>query len=222
MSWTREAGLTAADIDAKRKEFLAGCGFDSLTKVDRVNGFTKVLSELLVLQGTSLQAGLEADDQTINKARVLRHQIASEIIPCLELYIEDVPGYLRSIMEDKNRWWKIDRPACDITILDLDAKPIWKRDKKTGKMRPWPSQLEQLQYTLAARLNDKRNEAGHTIHDMKIRAGVPCGCSKCQRAEFIRQEVTAGEVHETDSSDAWWEQESQKEDEAAERENGPF
>ena len=63
MHWTRDAGLTAAAIDAKRKEFLKGCGFDSLTQVDRVDGFTNVLKELQLLQGTDLQAAREADDR---------------------------------------------------------------------------------------------------------------------------------------------------------------
>jgi hypothetical protein len=162
MNWTRTAGLTAAEIDAHRKELLARCGFDSLTKVTRVDGFTKVLNELLVLQGTSLQAGREAEDQTINRARTLRYSIASELIPCLELYVPDVPGYLTSVMEDKQRWWKIDRPVRDITILDLDA-----------------TQLEQLRYTLNARMHTLRNKAGDTICDMKRAAHIPCDCARC-------------------------------------------
>jgi hypothetical protein len=177
--WTRAAGMSAAEIDVKRKEFLARCGFDSLTKVDRVDGFTKVLNELLILVGESVAAGIESEDLTINRARVLRNQILTEIIPCLELYVEDLRGYLTAIMEDKNRWWKIDRPARDISIMDLDAKPIFRRDKKTGELKQWPSQLEQFQYTLSARLNVKRNEAGDTIHQMKTKAHVPCHCSQC-------------------------------------------
>jgi hypothetical protein len=179
MGWTKANGMSAAEIDQRRKEFLARCGFDSLTKVDRVDGFTKVLKELQVLQGVSVDAGIEAEDLTINKARTFRHFILTDLVPCLELYIADVRGYMTSIMGDKNRWWKIDRPAREITLLDLDAKPVYRRDKKTGELKTWPSQLEQLKWTLAARLNTLRKDAGDTIHDMRLRAGLECVCAVC-------------------------------------------
>lgn len=183
MNWTRAAGLSAADIDAKRKEFLAGCGFDSLTHVDRVDGFTKLLKELQVLQGVDLSAAREADDPSINAGRVLRHQILTELVPCLELYGTDVKAYITSIIEDKNRWWKIDRPTRDITIMDLDAKPVRKWSVKNKQMEEFSSPLKQLRDTLSARLNVKRNAAGDTIHDMKIKAGVACHCALiCSRA----------------------------------------
>lgn len=190
MNWTKAAGMSAAEIDAKRKEFLLRCGFDSLTKVDRVDGFTKVLKELQVLQGVDVDAGIESEDLTINKARTLRHFILTDLVPCLELYLADVRGYLTSIMEDKNRWWKIDRPARDITLMDLDAKPVYRTDKKTGELKTWPSQLEQMKWTLAARLNTLRNEAGETIHVMRLRAGLECSCAVCRG---VRAAVTVGD-----------------------------
>ena len=185
MGWTKANGMSAAEIDAKRKEFLLRCGFDSLTKVDRVDGFTKVLKELLVLQGTDLNAAIESEDLTINKARTIRNFIVSDLVPCLELYIADVRSYLTSIMEDKNRWWKIDRPACDITLMDLDAKPVHRFDVKTKSMKDFPSQLEQLKWTLAARLNTLRNESGDTIHTMRTRAGLGCSCAACTSLRVV-------------------------------------
>ena len=190
MGWTKANGMSAAEIDAKRKEFLARCGFDSLTKVDRVDGFTKVLKELLVLQGTDLKAAREADDPTINQARVARNFILTELVPCLELYVADVAGFMAEIMEDKNRWWKIDRPARSMTLMDLDAKPVYRTDRATGELKEFPSQLTQMIYTLSARLNDKRKEAGDTIHAMKIKANVPCTCSLCRGT---RVAVSAGD-----------------------------
>jgi hypothetical protein len=190
MNWTRDAGLTAAAIDAKRKEFLLRCGFKSLTEVDRVDGFTKVLKELLVLQGTDLSAAREADDSTINQARVLRNTILTELAPCLELYVADVGGFMTEIMEDKNRWWKIDRPARGMTLLDLDAKPVFRTDRATGELKEFPSQLKQMIYTLSARLNDKRKEAGDTIHEMKVKANVPCACAICRGT---RAPISAGD-----------------------------
>lgn len=180
MNWTKAAGMSAVQIDAKRKEFLLKCGFDSLTKVDRVDGFTKVLKELQVLQGVDLKAAIESEDLTINKARTIRHFIATDLIPCLELYVKDSTGYVASIMEDKNRWWKIDRPARDITIMDLDAKPVIRWDVKTKAMKEFPSQLEQLKWTLAARINTLRNAAGDTIHTMRTLASLECVCAVCR------------------------------------------
>ena len=178
MNWTREAGLTTAAIDAKRREIIAQCGFDSLTKVTVKEGFDRLLNELRCLQGVSLEAAMQATDPALQQAERIRHQILTEYVPCLELYIADVREYMTSIMEDKNRWWKIDRPIRDITLMDLTATPIQLRNG-----RVMPSQLEQLRFTLQRCLNLKRNAAGHTIHQMKIAAGVPCDCARiCQSA----------------------------------------
>lgn len=198
MGWTKTNRLSAPEIEAKRKEFLARCGFDSLTKVDKVAGFTKVLNELLVLQGFSLKAARESDDPTINQARVARNYILTDLVPCLELYVADVAGFMSEIMEDKNRWWKIDRPARSMTLMDLDAKPVYRTDRATGELKEFPSQLKQMIYTLSARLNDKRKEAGDTIHEMKIKANVPCTCSLCRGTRSVQtigvDELEAGGV----------------------------
>jgi hypothetical protein len=172
----KDRGWKAGDRDLRLATFseLIGRPITSTDDVGRIDECTKLMKELRAMLGVSVQAAREGDDLTINRARVLRNQIAAEIIPCLEVYVEDVRGYIAAIMEDKNRWWKIDRPARDITIMDLDARPIQRRD---GRMMP--SQLEQLQYTLAARLNSLRNKAGQSIHVMRTLAGVPCNCSKC-------------------------------------------
>lgn len=182
MGWTRAKGMAAKEIDAQRKEFLLRCGFKSLTEVDRTDGFTKVKNELLVLQGVSLKAAQETIDPALNQARILRNQILTEIIPCLELYRKDQLTFdLTKIMEDKNRWWKIDRPACHMTLMDLDARPIFRTIRETGGQKYMGSQLSQMQWTLSRWLNDLRNQAGDTIHDMRTKAGVPCACAKCRR-----------------------------------------
>lgn len=191
MGWTKANGMSAAAIDAKRKEFLAGCGFSSLTEVDRTDGFTRVLHELIVLQGTSVGSAQETIDPTLNQARVLRNQILTEIIPCLEMYRpETLVADLAGIMEDKNRWWKLDRPAREMTIMDLDARPIYRTDRKTGAQKYMGSQLSQLQWTLSRWLNDLRNQAGDTVHGMKMKADVSCDCALCRGT---RHEATAAD-----------------------------
>lgn len=186
MRWTRADGMSAKEIDANRKEFLKRCGFSSLTLVDRMDGFTKVKNELLVLQGVSLKAAQETIDPALNRARVLRHHILTDLVPCLELYLEDVRAYMTKIMQDKNRWWKIDRPECDMTLMDLSADKIPGTDRATGEVKEYPSQLEQLQYTLSARLNDLRNQAGDSLHDMRTKAGLECACAKCRTASNLK------------------------------------
>lgn len=168
MNWTREAGLNAGQIDKHRKELLAACGFNSLTVVDRTAGFTKVLNELLVLQGVSLKAAHETIDPSLNESRILRNNILTGLIPCLKLYEPDVRSYLTTIIEAKSRYRTTDRPDRELTLMDLDA-----------------GMLKQTQFTLAARLNDKRKAAGESIHDMKIRAYVPCNCAKCAARAVI-------------------------------------
>ena len=177
----KDRSWKASDRDLRLKTFgdLVGRPLASTDDVGRVDECTKLMKGLEAMLGVSIQAAREADDTTINRARVLRYQIVNELIPCLELYICDVRAYMTEIMADKNRWWKIDRPAREIEITDLAATPIIRIDKLTGEPREFPSQLEQLQYTLAARLSAKRKEAGHTVHEMKIKAQVPCACAKC-------------------------------------------
>jgi hypothetical protein len=176
---------------------IVGRMLDSTDDVGRVDECTKLMKGLEAMLGISLQAARESDDTTINKARVLRYQIINELVPCLELYISDVRAYLAEIMADKNRWWRIDRPAREIQITDLDATPIIRTDKLTGQLREFPSQLEQLQYTLTARLSAKRKEAGHTVHDMRTRAKVHCACAKCQHERVINSLYPGAESPET-------------------------
>lgn len=163
--WTAADGCPSAQIDAERKRVLRECGFESLTAVDRLDGFTKVKNALLVLASdrTDLAAAREADDVQVNRARTLRWVIRHELLPCLALYEPDAEAYMRSVMADKSRWWKVDRPGCAIALEDLEAGP-----------------LEQLRMTLNARLNSKRRAAGDTIHDMRVAAGLKCTCSTCR------------------------------------------
>ena len=165
---------------AKFSELL-GRKLESTNGVERIKECTKLMNELKCLLGISIQAGKEATDPSLNAARVLRNQILTEIIPCLELYRgEKLTADLAGIMEDKNRWWKLDRPVRGMTLMDLDARPIFRTDRATGEKKFCGSQLSQMQWTLARWMNDLRNEAGDTIHQMKMKAGVPCTCAECQ------------------------------------------
>lgn len=168
--WTKERGLSASEIEAKRKEVLRACGFDSLTRVDKRDGFTKVKNRLLILIGTDLKAAGEDQDTTANTARMHRHVIEKEIIPCLVLYVEDVTGYVATIIADAIRHYKIDRPTRPPTLGDLT-----------------PEQMHRALMTLSARLNQKRRAARDTIHDMKTKAGLECNCRLCCNRRLAQQ-----------------------------------
>ena len=178
----KDRGWKSSDKTLRLAKFseLLGRPLASTNDVERFDECTKLMNELHCLLGTSLRAGKEATDPTLNQARVLRNQILTEIIPCLELYRgEKLVSDIADIMEDKNRWWKVDRPARGMTLMDLDARPITRTDRKTGEVKFMGSQLSQMQWTLARWMNDLRNAAGDTIHQMKIKAGVKCVCALC-------------------------------------------
>jgi hypothetical protein len=65
--------LPSAEKDAKRKELLARCGFNSLTLVDRVKGFSRVLEELAPLQDNVTNTV----HATENPRRVLLFQVSA-------------------------------------------------------------------------------------------------------------------------------------------------
>jgi hypothetical protein len=173
---------------------LLGRDLTTMDDIERIAECTKVMNGLKVMLGVSIKAGMEVGDPTLNQARVFKHKILNELMPCLELYEADVQGYLTSVMEDKNRWWKIDRPACEISLEDLDAKPIIRRVKnQAGEWltKEFASTLEQLLMTINARLNTKRKAAGHSGHEMKLLAKVFCDCAKCEKARLVAGVIPA-------------------------------
>jgi hypothetical protein len=167
--WTRAAGWSESEITGQRREFLRRCGFESLTQVDRTNGFTRVKNELTLLTRPDLNAARETTDPALNRARVLRHVIRARLLPCLGLF-EDAEAYLATICAGFfQRLSAFNRPA---TLEDLDAHP-----GPDGKA----SELDQVMMTLSARVDAKRRRAGMTVHDMRIAADVPCDCARCTR-----------------------------------------
>lgn len=178
--WTRTAGLNAAEIDRRRKEFLRGCGFESLTQVDRTAGFTRVLNELRILVNPDLQAAAETIQPERNEARVFRFVIREQLLPCLALYEPDPVGYLRTILDGKTRWVQAGDGPVAPALDDLSA-PM----------------LKQVLMTVTARLAAKRAAAGQTEHEMRTEAGVGCDCADCRKARRVVA-VPAGDLDEVE------------------------
>lgn len=137
----------------------------SLDDLGKMEECTVVLNQLHALVHDNVRAGLKADDARINQAESYRTVIREELLPCLSNYEADAGRYMVRVMEDKNRWWKLDQPIRAMLLNDLTA-----------------AQAKQLLMTLNARLHAKRRAAGHSIHDMKLAAGVKCHCAKCSRS----------------------------------------
>lgn len=112
----------------------------------------------------------------------------------------DVNAQLRQMNQQKTRLiWKIevylanflrlyreDPAAYTLSIIRDQLRFALPEDKSTAELRPVLEtldvpQLENLRSTLTARLNELRNHAGHTIHDMHILAGVQCDCAPCAK-----------------------------------------
>lgn len=149
-----------------------GRNLPSTDAIERLAECTKVMAELEALLGTSVRAGLEAVEPARNRKRNWRWLIEREMLPCLALYPLAAPmaaagarAYLDTVLASKTRWRKTDRPETAPTLADFDERTV-----------------QQIFWTLSARLNVLRKAAGHTGHAMRMAAGVRCSCAACARA----------------------------------------
>ena len=112
--WTRAASWTGAQIDANRKRLLKTAGFDSLTQVTPLEGFTAVLRELAILRNDL--SGLVRAEQ--NPRRVLIHAIKA---------LADEP-YWQAIARDRFH-------TTDLADLD-ESQLIQLRNTLTARHKP--------------------------------------------------------------------------------------
>jgi len=63
------------------------------------------------------------------------------------------------------------------------------------------SQLSQMQWTLSRWLNQLRNEARDTIHQMKKKAGVKCTCASCVPRRPVKLILPPLEQDQLESAD---------------------
>ncbi len=172
--WTREDGLSPAEIDQHRRDVIQRAGFNSLTAVDRTRGFDRLLADLGRLQ-SNIARTIETDDRSIGEGRRLRWVVHNEQLPCLRLYVEDPARYVDQVISDK--FGARYRFQPDVVIEDLDTRPQFR--EVHGKVQESDSQLMQLVMTLEARINELRRKSGDSIHDMKTKAGLHCSCRLC-------------------------------------------
>lgn len=107
--------------------------------------------------------------------RMRREDRLVEIQACLGVYIPDVAGYMARVISDK-----FGVPGRgSLTLDDLSDHPRFVT--RGGKLEERPSQLMMLIMTLWSRLQEHRRQAGHSLHDMRIAARVPCHCAACRK-----------------------------------------
>lgn len=158
---------------------IAGSG-----EINAHEDFDAVKAHLTML-AHSLKGALESNDPNLGRARRLRNKII-DLVRCLNLYA-DGEAIAREIIKDgTHRAGMEAQPYHDLPlprILEsLTASPEYRRDRRTGQMRTHRSQLDQIVMTLSARLNGKhgyRAQAGDTLHDMNVAAGLQCNCKEC-------------------------------------------
>lgn len=161
-NWTREAGLSAAEINARRHEMLRECGFDSLNSVDRKDGFDRVKRKLELL-AEQLKAAVETvqneGGRMTGHERRLRWVLATELLPQVAAMIGNPQAYCAAILQDKF--------GPDHTVIaELTDEPVLTpRPTRTGETRivEHESRLQQLVNTLNVRVRD---EAKHACMDM--------------------------------------------------------
>lgn len=157
---------------------IVGRTIESSNELEKIKEFGLVKRRLLELAG-NLDGPL--DNAPEDEARRLRHHIRTELLPCIALYVPDAEKYLREIINDGiHHGRRVEQRGLD----ELTARPRVRFDARLGDFRESPGELQQVIMTLNGRLNSAhppglRNRAGDSLHDMRIKAGVGCGCKVC-------------------------------------------
>lgn len=145
--------LPRAVVEDARHRMLKLAGFNSLTEVDKKEGFDRVLAELGRLQD-NVDRAVEIDHPERGLARRLRSVLKTRIMPRLERRPDigskaRAEAFAMSIWRDQFRdlWW--DGATFDAFVDTLDAAP---RPARPGRPdRPAPSRLAEALITLNAR-----------------------------------------------------------------------
>lgn len=141
----------------------------------------------LGMLANNVDATIETDNPDIGRARRLRVKV-KELGRCLAVYHPNAPGYLAEIIKDKfNHGSRVEPLHLD----DLSAEPKRFTDRKTGKLREIPSQLDQVVMKMSGAVQKYRSESGDSLHEMKIKAGVHCSCSICEPRRPMLSEIPA-------------------------------
>ena len=169
--WREWAAVRKADKDADRHALhRQALGREVSSKAFTNRQLDAVLG---VFRSVSRPADVGAQLRQEDQERSRQLFLIKLQLRCVALY-RDPEAYLARVIKGKFRG--------ATSLDDLGDKPRVRCLPGTTDLQEGDSDLMMLRYTLAARLNDLRNEAGDTIHGMKAKAGVRCDCAVCSKA----------------------------------------
>jgi hypothetical protein len=200
--WDR---LSTKDKDAKRKEIMADVfgGPKSAKDVDKDEEFGKIKARFLLLAG-KVKGGVEDGRPHYDQRRRLLNVIEQKK-KLLAIYTDQSEEYLHVVLKDRFK-----RVNGINSIDDLSAQRVNNK----------PSQLEMLVFTLSARINDMRNQAGHTIHEMNQLAGLTCP-STCKMCRLQHRASVSGETFADATDEVAVEPDIEGRDDRAGRDSAP-
>lgn len=123
---------------------------------------------LAVFRAISRPSDLDGQVQQVEQPLRRSRWAMEQVMLCLALYVDHPDAYRDAIIRD--RW-----PTHTVRTLSAD-------------------QLRHVRMTIWDRLNAAdtgfRNQAGHSLHEMCIRAGARCSCAACSKARAPRPSTT--------------------------------
>jgi hypothetical protein len=141
-------GWQGDEKEQRRREVLLEVGFDSLTRVDKTAGFDRLKARLMALQYRIEGATNEVFPANGDMRRHL-HLIKSRYIPALARLVPDPSAYVAEVCRDK-----------------FGHQAPWERlgdHPVTG-----PKRIQELLFTLAARVSSLRRAADATNSDISL------------------------------------------------------
>jgi hypothetical protein len=141
----------------ERAELHSWADAPASSKVFSRDDLTRVLE---VFRRVSQPASLGAQMQLLKQRRAGVERIKK----CLAIYLQGKPGA---------QAWAADRYVGSILADRFGGKLMDALDA---------TELEQLRNTLAGAVQRKRKAAGHSVHEMRMLAGVWCDCAKCRQS----------------------------------------
>jgi hypothetical protein len=174
------------NYDAIRSSPPSGVRFRHLKSASELNHREDVdrVKVLLLMLADNVKGTDEHGKPERGHARRWR-DVLDDHLKCLALYPFEQPmgrdgaqAFLQTIIDHKFNHGSVSK----MTLEDVDERPRFVHNERTGQLDEKPSQMEQLLWTINARLNGKtghRAKAGHSMHDMYLTAGLPCWCKRC-------------------------------------------
>lgn len=158
-------------------------GADKSSKVFSNEEFDRVLA---VFRAVHQPANINAQLRQLGEPRTRKLGKIRELLRCLALYHPNPEAYALSIIRDTSK---------ATSIEDLS-------DEIDGPSET--SQIDRLIMDLSRAVNGRhgfRARAGESLHEMRTRAGLECGCKRCatlRRTRLVPAMAMAGDIEDNE------------------------